>query len=405
MRILQKIRDVRLLSHIGYSYSSIAALVARATVAKAFGQRHSRSRFESFAAARSDPFAVAFRLTGGIGDHIISARYVRDLQRFAGPFIFDVFSSRPDIAKWLFKDVAGFRDAYDDYFSWPIGYQSYPLAMWIIQFALVFVSEANWKAINRNASKLAKVCESCERFRSKIAPMIDHHPRLDGALGQAAIYRGLNRYSLLHAMSGIPYGGHKFPLSSDPRALAKFGLDPGRYVTIHNGFDDLFVIGSSYAKRSTKTYPHFGQVAAMVRRTFPDLAVVQIGTKTSQPIPGSSLDLVGSTTLQETVELIRHSRLHIDNESGLVHIAASLGTQSCVVFGPTSVDYFAYEKNINVRPPFCGGCWWSTEDWMVNCPKGFDHPKCLHETAPSIVFDAIHRVLANDRANVLAIAD
>jgi hypothetical protein len=387
MQVLQKIRDARFLSQIGYSYSTIAALVGSAVVSKALGPQQDRSR--------SDPFAVAFRLSGGIGDHVISARYLRDLQDSAGPFVFDVFSSRPDVARWLLKGIPGFRDVYDEYFSWPTSFQSYSLAMWVIQFAFIMNSQANWKAVNRGQPKLTKVCEACERFRPKIAPMIDNHPRLDGALGQAAVYRGLNRYSLLHTMSGISYGGHEIPLSSDPGALMKFGLTPGRYVTIHNGFDAEFIMGSNLAKRSTKVYPHFAAVAAVMERTFPDLMVVQIGTKTSQPIPGASLNLIGSTTLAETVELLRHSRLHIDNESGLVHIAASLGTRSCVIFGPTPADYFAYDENVNVRPPFCGGCWWSTEDWMVNCPRGFDHPKCLYDMPPEVVFDAIRKAVAD----------
>src|SRR5262245_34636599 len=159
MQVLQKIRDARFLSRIGYSYPSIATLVGRALVTKALGPQQERSQ--------SDPFAVAFRLTGGIGDHIISARYLRDLQCSAGPFVFDVFSSRPDVARLLFKDMPGFRDAYDEYFSWPMSHQSYPLAMWVIQFAVVFGSQANWRAINRGQPKLTKVCESCDRFRSK----------------------------------------------------------------------------------------------------------------------------------------------------------------------------------------------------------------------------------------------
>ena len=37
---------------------------------------------------------VAFRVSGGIGDHLIAARYIRDLLAAVGDFRFDIYSSR-----------------------------------------------------------------------------------------------------------------------------------------------------------------------------------------------------------------------------------------------------------------------------------------------------------------------
>ena len=49
---------------------------------------------------------VAILLLGGIGDHIVAAQFIRDLQAASGPFEFDAFSATPGVAKWIFK--AGF---------------------------------------------------------------------------------------------------------------------------------------------------------------------------------------------------------------------------------------------------------------------------------------------------------
>ena len=76
-------------------------------------------------------------------------------------------------------------------------------------------------------------------------------------------------------------------------------------------------------------------------------------------------------------------------ESGLVHLAASLGVKSCVLFGPTSLDYFAYDENINIPPANCGDCWWLTPDWMMNCPKGYATQKCLDDVQPATVVEAL----------------
>src|SRR5262249_20404119 len=136
------------------------------------------------------------------------------------------------------------------------------------------------------------------------------------------------------------------------------------------------------AKQATKCYPHFDEIIRRLKSRFPHLTTVQIGATTSVPIAGIDLDLVNRTTLWEVAEVVRNARLHLDNEGGLVHLAAAMGTRSCVVFGPTSTDYFGYVDNINVRPRFCGGCWWTNETWMDQCPRGFSEARCMTEQDP-----------------------
>ncbi len=120
----------------------------------------------------------------------------------------------------------------------------------------------------------------------------------------------------------------------------------------------------------------------------PDLVFVQIGAATSTPIPAVDYDLISQTSLAQAAGLIRDAAFHLDNESGLVHIASCYGTQSCVVFGPTPLAYFGYLENINIPPATCGNCWWITETWMDRCPKGLPSPICM-ETAPSKIVEAI----------------
>jgi ADP-heptose:LPS heptosyltransferase len=143
-----------------------------------------------------------------------------------------------------------------------------------------------------------------------------------------------------------------------------------------------------------------------MRKRFPGLCFIQLGASTSAPIAGIDHNLVGRTTLPEAAEILRHSVLHIDNESGLVHLAASLGVKSCVMFGPTDADYFSYENNINLRSSFCGGCWWITEDWMSRCPRGFGEPRCLSELRPETVIEAVtNHLLATWKVKVYEGAD
>jgi ADP-heptose:LPS heptosyltransferase len=103
--------------------------------------------------------------------------------------------------------------------------------------------------------------------------------------------------------------------------------------------------------------------------------------------------LIGKTTMPEVAAIIASAELHLDNESGLVHMAACLGTRSCVLFGPTDADYFGYPQNINIRPGCCGGCWWTTDSWMDQCPRGFATAPCMDSIAPEDVVRHLVRTL------------
>lgn len=122
---------------------------------------------------------------------------------------------------------------------------------------------------------------------------------------------------------------------------------------------------------------------ALIKKALPDLLVVQVGaTATGEPIGNVDLDLTGKTKLSDVAAILKETLLHIDNESGLVHMARCFGVTSCAVFGPTPSDYFGYPANINIDPPVCGNCWWIKSSWMSLCPKGYENPKCLFEQPP-----------------------
>lgn len=332
---------------------------------------------------------VAFRVSGGIGDHLIAARYIRDLVAAAGGFRFDVFSSRPEILDFVFGGVPGFNTGYSEYFAWHVKhyYRSYPLAIWVSHFAVSINEPANWAKLHRECGKLVRICEYLDRFRGDhmMNPLIDAHPMLDGQLGAKAVFMNLDRHRLAHAMSRIPYAGPTLDVAQDPGLRAALGLDQRPYVTVHNGFDAEFQTSFSFATRSTKVYPHYGAVIRILRDRHPELAFVQLGTKTSKPVPGIDHQLIGKTTLEETAALLAGAAVHLDNESGLVHLAACVGTVSCVLFGPTPAPYFGYAGNLNVSPRVCGGCWWSSKNWMTDCPRGMQQPVCLWETPPEAV--------------------
>jgi hypothetical protein len=333
---------------------------------------------------------AAIKITGGIGDHIMAARFLRDLFGKVGPFAFDAYSSRADSAGWLLSGFPECKRIYSEYFLWEESYRSYPIALYLTQFACVMYESLDRRTIHKWKPGLLTVCESLRRYSESIRPHIEHHARLDGDLGRLASLTGFKRHTYLQGMAGIKFGGNLYKLPLNEHALDKFGLAERRYITVHNGYDAAF---EGQGSTSTKIYPHFSGVIDRIKRDCPEIKIVQIGTTTSKPIDGVDLDLIDKTPLNDVVGLLKGAALHLDSESGLVHMASCVGTKSVVVFGPTSVEYYGYEENINIAPTVCGNCWWAKPTWNSQCVRGEVEPSCTYSQEPESVYRQVRSAL------------
>ncbi|MGP0082774.1 MAG: glycosyltransferase family 9 protein [Steroidobacteraceae bacterium] len=322
---------------------------------------------------------LAVKITGGLGDYVVAARYLRDLADQVEPFSFDLYSGNPDIAAWIFESVPGFGNSYTEFLFDELK-AKHDLALWVMHFVVAYAEFAAWRKLRRN-QKLCDAVENISKFGAQFEPFIQHHPRWDNFLARQAVYMNRQRRNLLHAFSGIKPGDDSLLLETDESIIATLGLTRGSFVTIHNGFDlSVVVIGSA----ATKCYPHFAEVVRLLKAERPDLPIVQIGARTSTPIPGVDHNLISKINLRQPGALLRHAVRHIDNEGGLVHLARCFGTRSTVIFGPTPIDYFGYKENQNIPPSACGGCWFITESWMSHCPRGFATPICTEQEPATI---------------------
>lgn len=338
------------------------------------------------------PF-LGIKFSGGLGDSLVVARFIRDLSAHVGPFDFDIYATDPIRAQWVFSAVEGLRGCHDDVL-FDLTRSSYDLSGWVNQF-VVFNEIPPLPARPPLQPKLVQAARNAAKFRPKIEPFIQHHPYMDGYLAQKAVFSNRSRTDFLHSIVDVPYGGDLLGVPVATGMAERYGLTPGKYITVHNGFDPDFF---TCMKQATKCYPHFGSVLSLLKQKRPDIRFVQIGVKTSQPLVEADLDVVNRTSLKEAAGLIGDAMLHIDNEGGLVHLARCLGVNSAVIFGPTPSNYFGYSGNVNIDPVFCGGCWWSNETWMDRCPRGFETARCMTEQSPQAVANAIERHLADNPA-------
>jgi lipopolysaccharide heptosyltransferase I len=126
-------------------------------------------------------------------------------------------------------------------------------------------------------------------------------------------------------------------------------------------------------------------------------AVALAGTKRDQErcrqiaaaAPGTS-DLSGKTTPAELAALIRRAEVAVTNDSGSMHVAASLGKPMVSVFGPTNPvhigPYQRPESVVRVDLP-CSPCNYRR---LSQCP--FDHA-CMKQVTSAMVVERVRKIL------------
>ncbi|RCK30558.1 glycosyltransferase family 9 protein [Thalassospira lucentensis] len=77
-----------------------------------------------------------------------------------------------------------------------------------------------------------------------------------------------------------------------------------------------------------------------IKLLYPNLDIVQLGVGDREVLTGVT-DLTGRTSFREAASLIARSRLFIGTEGGLMHLAASMGTPSVILWGGITLPEFA----------------------------------------------------------------
>lgn len=192
-------------------------------------------------------------------------------------------------------------------------------------------------------------------WKSALVPFAAGAPRRTGYLGEA-------RWGLLNDIRPMPpamrrrtafaYQALAEPeIFSDParlltpsivadadnrtRLLRQFSLSLADFV--------VFVPGAEFGPAKRWPSRHWRALAERLDRI--GLRTVLLGTKNDAAVgaeiaAGRSgvLDLTGWTRLEDAIDLISAARFAVTNDSGLMHVAAALGTKVAAVYGSTSPE-------------------------------------------------------------------
>ncbi|QWT46742.1 glycosyltransferase family 9 protein [Azospira inquinata] len=344
---------------------------------------------------------VAIRLSGGVGD-VVNARFVIDnlIRRLnLNDTKIDVFYKNTAICAAAFNTAPWINKTFNEARFSSLK-NNYELVIDLTDY-LSYEITLPHSLIIRDNPELQKAIRHNKAEIKKFDFEIRHHPYLDNSLAVQAEKKALNRLSLPLAFAH-PQGA-KFEISSPQLFLTdkeqsilirdRFSLTGKRYITIHDGHDSCF---GTHTSQSTKQWSpeNWQTLVRYISQFFPDILIVQLGTKDSHPISGVSLNLAGQTTIAEAFAVLKNSMLHIDGDSGMVRAAWIMGTQSVVMFGPTSANYYGLPGNINIQSESCHSCWWLDDNWMNQCPRKAKTPQCMQEIEPKFVFEQISKILS-----------
>lgn len=333
---------------------------------------------------------VAMVTSGGLGDHLLFANYVFHFkQMFVDETIDVFFKDKFGLASHIFHEHEVINKFYE---LKDLVENKYDLVLNLAGFPSVeSVDVKRIQALNPKLFDYVQMCQEYKKYcRSAFRGNAYGMMKLCELEGRTLLQRG-DIYNYLNVNS------YQYPLFIDideTEYLERVNLKPDQYITIQTGID---VIYDSHVKQ----WPieHYRQLVKMISHSFPKIKIVQVGNSGDICLEGisNSLNLLKQTNVEEIKILVKNSLLHIDIEGGLVHMRNALkGGISVVLFGPTDIRFFGYEKNVNLKTNFCDdGCYQLTSDWPYRCPKTgmCGYAECMRTLRPEQVFKEIYKLI------------
>jgi ADP-heptose:LPS heptosyltransferase len=183
---------------------------------------------------------------------------------------------------------------------------------------------------------------------------------------------------------GLELSGEHPRLHCEPSVMERM-----KSLLVEKGISGPFVVINTGPSWPVREWPHESWVALVHElKKEGDVQIVQLGTDSHfdigkvelKPIPGV-VSLVNQLTLEESAAIIELADVFVGIDSGLLHIAVSVGTSSVGLWGATSPQFrfsVANRRLFVVSPVECQGCHHRVPrlHWITGCP--FDI-KCMKE--------------------------
>lgn len=329
-------------------------------------------------------------MSGGIGDFVVFNKFYQELVKLAPESKIDILSSYTFISKNMVKSIMysqkNLRNIKSAFFARD-EYKQYDLVIYL-GFEPV-LRWMNYARIQKKAPRLAERMQMLYEYQKNgnVELVTDYHTMR--IIIDKAKMCGWNRYETMRAGNVFEISDQYSELNINIEYKEEYeSLELNKpYITFNFGANN------KAGKYQTKVWPYEYHVKLirLLKERFPDVEIIQIGDY-AKHVPGADRYIFGRH-LDVVKQILRNAVCHFDSEGGLVHLATQLRTKCFVVFGPTPVWFYGYDRNENISSGCCGECIGLIKDWQTRCFL-YDKPKCMYSILPEDVFSLLEKYLA-----------
>jgi len=157
--------------------------------------------------------------------------------------------------------------------------------------------------------------------------------------------------------------------------------------------------GAAYGPAKQWPLGHFQELAAALVHRGSEVVVLGSGAERAlgdaivRAAPAHVHNLCGETGLDDVVDLLGLARVAVSNDSGLLHVAAAVGTHVLGIYGSSSP---AFTPPLTGNATICYLALSCSPCFARECPLG--HLRCLTELSPAAVLAALAPLLPAQRA-------
>ena len=322
---------------------------------------------------------VLLYMTGGVGDGVTDLAIYQRLVELVPDIVIDIYGE--PFIHFLYKAKSNIRHIYNyrKKQNQPEGYDLVLQGSWWLS-----VQSCRMGRLNRMAPELARLVRLTEEDMAR-------HESIGLRVQQARIL-GKEKFWLMSHNGVWGFYPEMVKVDFDAAYAEEFHkLELQKYITINCGADMRYVDSGC---QPTKIWPkeHFEDFIRLFKKAFPEYEVIQLGAARQECVEGADRHLLGQP-FELVTYILKNSAVHIDDESGLVHLATAIGTKCIGLFGPTKPDVFGYKQNINICTDICNSCAYNVSDWNARCLRDMDRPACMYSITPEMVMEQVKRYL------------
>ena len=185
----------------------------------------------------SSSIFICISITGGIGDVICIARWIRQVKEHFGKLIIiDVFFTSPKKTRFILQPI-GVREVFSD-LIFRRSSSAYDVVLTVNQFVISHESKFRTERILSIIPEFYYFIKNINKSLIPYQKYIEYHPELDGLFADLVVDQGLTRKDFLSVISGFDSPDSKLPFElPDKLFLKEIGLNECQYITIHYVWD------------------------------------------------------------------------------------------------------------------------------------------------------------------------